>query len=302
MKFNRVLQIYKALADETRLRLVYILAHGDFHVNELLDILEMGQSRVSRHLKILYNAGLLVSRREGAFIFYGLKRNAAIFIEKTLQTLLQDTHKLIPDEYVVQSYIKEKKLANTKFFNQVAPNWETMKDEYVDTHLCFQKIEKLVDHSKIVADVGAGTGTLLLSLARSDGIYLGVDISPEMIKIAKKKASERPELNLQFCCGEIENLPIKNESCSTVLMTMVLHHLVSPKRAIQEASRVLFPGGTLIIHDLCKHDDISYQEIYNHRWLGFNREDIASWLCKYGFHEYKFLDNLNSSFICCAHL
>ena len=305
MKFNEVLKLYKAMADESRLRLICIFAHGDFHVNELTEILDMGQSRVSRHLKILHEAGLLTTRREGTYIFYSLRRDSDPLIRATTDLLLQYTEKLTPDEISVSEYIHSRKLASAKFFDEVALCWDKLKKQCVNNDQYLSELKNLVDHSKMVVELGSGTGALLISLAQPQGYYLGIDMSEEMVKIAANKAALIKDTQLEFRLGDIENAPLNENACSTVIISMVLHHLLSPDAAIKEACRILAPRGKLIVYDFWKHNDDSYREIYNHRWLGFTKENLEKWFAECGFGECVFKDiadaGPNKMFICYAH-
>lgn len=291
LKFPQTLSLYKALGDETRLRIVRILEYGYFHVNELLEILGMGQSRVSRHLKILYQAGVLTTRREGTHVFYSLKPNPEPLVKETLQSFLQHSERLIPDHFAVTQYLEERKKNRASFFNQLAPSWDQVRDQYLGSDSYLSQIKKLVDHSGLVVELGAGTGSLLLSLAKKSGEYLGLDMSVEMVRIASEKAAQLSGSRgkISFRIGDIEEIPLGDNTTETVMISLVLHHLVHPERAFEEAYRILKRGGLFIVHDFYKHTNYSYQDIYNHRWLGFEKDEIKDWFLRNHFKEPKFL-------------
>lgn len=290
MKFQRTLKLYKALADETRLRILHILHYGYFHVNELLAITGLGQSRVSRHLKILHEAGALSAQREGKHIYYGLRRDADPLVKDTLKAVFQHNEKLAPDEIAVRQHLEEQRRAGAQFFDQMAEEWDHLREQLLDSDYYLNRLRKLVDRSHQVVELGSGTGSLLLSLAEEEGEYLGVDMAPKMVEQATQKAASLGVGNVKFLRGEIEDLPIEPESASTVIISMVLHYLATPELAIREAARILKPGGIFLVHDFYKHDDESYREIFHHRWLGFEVEDIRTWLDANGFGRPTFVN------------
>lgn len=303
MKFSDTLKVYKALADETRIRLIHILEYGDFHVNELLEILSMGQSRISRHLKILYQAGILSTRREGSFIYYSLRQDLGSFLEMTLKALRENSEKLTPDELSVQEHLQRRKRDKRVYFDDIAGHWDNLKKQHGLNDNYISKLSALVNHQKLVVELGSGTGSLLHSLMQPGGNYLGIDMSEEMVRIASQR-EVASDTKLRFQVGDIENIALPEKTCSTVFISMVLHHLVAPETTLKESYRILSPGGKLILHDLVKHNDDSYREIYQHRWLGFTEEDIQNWLEKNGFNKINYNritdSNHRQMFICHA--
>lgn len=274
---------FKALADETRLRLFRLLMHYEFNVNEIVTVMDMGQSRISRHLKILTETGLLNSRRDGSYVYYHSVSSDELselirFVDKSFTK-----YDAFPGDRIrSQRLILERKSRMQRFFNDIAEKWDSLKqDVFGDFDLNARIIEK-VDNCGVAVDLGCGTGELLLSLSSRADRVIGVDSSPNMLKQARQKtvaAQDRVDLRL----GEMEHLPVRDGEADLAIANMVLHHLVMPAAAIREIHRILKPGGRLLIADFEKHDVEMVREKYGDPWLGFEQDEIQQWLAASGF-------------------
>lgn len=274
---------FKALADETRLRLFRLLMHYEFNVNEIVTVMDMGQSRISRHLKILTETGLLDSRRDGSYVYYHSVSSDELselirFVDKSFTK-----YDAFPGDRIrSQHLILERKSRMQRFFNDIAEKWDSLKqDVFGDFDLNARIIEK-VDNCGVAVDLGCGTGELLLSLSSRADRVIGVDSSPNMLKQARQKtvaAQDRVDLRL----GEMEHLPVRDGEADLAIANMVLHHLVMPAAAIREIHRILKPGGRLLIADFEKHDVEMVREKYGDPWLGFEQDEIQQWLAASGF-------------------
>jgi len=274
---------FKALADETRLRLFRLLMHYEFNVNEIVTVMDMGQSRISRHLKILTETGLLNSRRDGSYVYYHSVSSEELselirFVDKSFTK-----YDAFPGDRIrSQRLILERKSRMQRFFNDIAEKWDSLKqDVFGDFDLNARIIEK-VDNCGVAVDLGCGTGELLLSLSSRADRVIGVDSSPNMLKQARQKtvaAQDRVDLRL----GEMEHLPVRDGEADLAIANMVLHHLVMPAAAIREIHRILKPGGRLLIADFEKHDVEMVREKYGDPWLGFEQDEIQQWLAASGF-------------------
>ncbi len=274
---------FKALADETRLRLFRLLMHYEFNVNEIVNVMGMGQSRISRHLKILTETGLLTSRRDGSYVYYHSVSSDELsdlirFVDKSFTK-----HDEFPGDRIrSQRLILERKSRMQRFFNDIAEKWDSLKqDVFGDFDLNARIIEK-VENCGVAVDLGCGTGELLLSLSSRADRVIGVDSSPNMLKQARQKtgaAQDRVDLRL----GEMEHLPVRDGEADLAIANMVLHHLVMPAAAIREIHRILKPGGRLLIADFEKHDVEMVREKYGDPWLGFEKGEIEQWLAASGF-------------------
>ncbi len=277
------LKIFKALADETRLRIYRILTNHELNVNEIVEVLEMGQSRISRHLKILTDSTLLSSRRDGSFVYYQAeqdeeKRPLMEFIQKSKYQKDVVHH----DLQKAQIIVGDRKERVRVFFNTIAATWDNLKqDIFGDFDINHVLLDQLKDHVA-VADLGCGTGEMLSLLNMQKQKCIGVDSSPKMLDLAKKRFTHIKG-EYEFRLGEIEHLPLKEKEVDAAVINMVLHHIAVPSQVIHEAFRVLQPSGTLLIADLAKHSSKSVKERFGGSWMGFETEEIEKWLTDAGF-------------------
>jgi ArsR family transcriptional regulator len=280
-----ITRYFKALGDETRLRLFHLLLHYELNVNELVLIMQMGQSRISRHLKVLSENDLLRQRRDGGFSYYQVPNNASLeslvnFVKNNLsgeETATEDLSR-------AQAIIKERKNKTRRFFNQIAEHWERLKRDVLGDLDLAGTVSDEIPVCATAADLGCGTGELLLKLLSKAETVIGVDHSPQMLKMARLKldaedVAARSDLRL----GELEHLPLRDQEGDAAVINMVLHHIPLPQAGIKEANRVLRPGGTLIIADFAKHSREDIREKFGATWLGFEADDIETWLTAAGF-------------------
>jgi ArsR family transcriptional regulator len=278
------LQFFKALSDDTRLRLLFILNRFELNVNELVRFLGMGQSRVSRHLKILSDAGLLTFRRDGLWVFYSATRDGAgrKFID-SVSFFLSEAKSAPGDLVLAAGIIEERAIKTSQFFNTIALDWDNMSREILGNFKLEDEILGLLPKEcATVVDLGCGTGVVLACLLRKAHLAIGVDGSPSMLELARRRFAEKPaQVSLRI--GDLEHLPLADAEADFVCINLVLHHLSSPVSVLREARRVLKPGGTLVLSDFDKHNDESLRTDYGDRWLGFTVETIDGFLKEAGF-------------------
>ncbi len=281
------LKIFKALADSTRLRIYRILTNHELNVNEIVEVLLMGQSRVSRHLKILTESSLLSCRRDGSFVYYQAeqdekKRPLMDFIEKSKHH--QD--EVLKDLQRAKVIVAERKKKTRVFFNKVAATWDDLKqDLFGDFDLNQTLMECLYtgkQNYKTIVDLGCGTGEFLSLINSRVKKCIGVDSSPKMLELARDRFSNIKS-DYEFRLGELEHLPVKEKEVDSAIINMVLHHIAVPSQVIYEARRVLAPGGSIVIADLAKHTSKSIKERFGGAWMGFEKEEIEKWLTDAGF-------------------
>jgi len=281
--FMEIIKQFKALSDPTRLRLLNILNHYELNVNEIVSIVDMIQSGVSRHLKILLEAGLLVLRRDGSFIYYSANKTRETFplINLACNRIEKEMFFALDLKKAKQS-ITIRKNRSKRFFRTVAPQWDRLKKEVLGNFDLNGVLKQKAAGCVRVADLGCGTGEMLGIFHPSDNKELiGVDSSPEMLEQARIKL---PGLNgIDLRLGELENLPMKDQEVDTVIMSMVLYHIFEPEKSLHEVFRVLKPGGIFLLSDFEKHDRENVKKIIGGAWLGFEREQINRWLSSCGF-------------------
>ncbi len=273
-----IIKQFKALSDPTRLRLLNILNHFELNVNEIVSIVDMIQSGVSRHLKILMEAGLLVSRKDGSFIYYAANKSGSEIqlIHLACARVGNDPVFVKDLERSEQSIFLRKNRAK-RFFKTVAPQWDRLKKEVLGELDLNQILAAKVNSHKIIADLGCGTGEMLARLlGKKTKRLIGVDSSPEMLEQARIRLPDLKGLELRL--GELENLPMRDQEVDSVIMSMVLYHIVEPEKSIHEVFRVLKPGGLFILADFEKHAQEEVKEIIGGSWLGFTKSQIMNWL------------------------
>ena len=277
------LNFFKALADETRLRLVHLFLHYELNVNEIVTIMGMGQSRISRHLKILTDNELLTSRRSGLWIFYSIvtEGEGYAFIQ-AIKYVFENNPVFTKDLEAAARVVDERSKATVRFFDSIAEDWEKLKREIIGDIDLNGLILERVPVSDTIVDLGCGTGDLLLSLKKKASRVIGVEKSPRMLEEARRRFAGR-EGDIDLRIGELEHLPLREGEADLAVVSMVLHHLPKPVKALQEVFRVLKNGDVFIIMDLLNHEQESMRERYGDRWLGFTEGDMKEWLKNSGF-------------------
>lgn len=270
------LAAFKALADETRLRILRLLTRFELNVGELTGVLGMGQSRVSRHLRILVDSGLLTARRDGLWVFYSGARSSLL---DAVTPLIEGCG---PGEDFARAgeALEARARETRRFFNAIAPDWQALRREVLGDTDLEGAILSLLPAGESVADLGCGPGELLDALSAKSARLIGVDVSPAMLELARR----RPGLaGASLRVGELEHLPLADAEVRAAVMSLALHHLSDPQAALKEAGRVVAPGGVLVVADYLKHANELMRERFGDRWLGFSSREVSSWLDRAGF-------------------
>jgi len=277
----------RAAGEPTRLRLLALLARGELTVTELTQILRQSQPRVSRHLKLLCEAGLLERFREGSWVFYRLAGAGQVGeLAAVLSGLIPQGDLVIARDLerleAVRSARAERAAA---YFRANAEQWSRIRSLHVPEAKVEQAMVALGTprgELDFVVDLGTGTGRMLeLFGSRAKG-GIGIDLSSEMLALARAQL-DRPEL--QHCSvrqGDLYDLPLQDESADLVTLHMVLHYLDDPAASIAEAARVLKPGGRLLIADFAPHELDFLRDSHAHRRLGFAESEVSGWLTEAG--------------------
>ena len=280
------LRIYKALADESRLRLMRLLSRTALNVNELQDILQMGQSRVSRHLKILADVQLISNRREGTWIYYQWEERATDTIIGDTLAFLQRHERSVPNFEIdlqrMEGTIERRKMQTRQFFDNISELNELEHRSLNGHYYRGIALSLLPERNRQILDMGTGAGLLLPALVSRAQHVIAVDASPTMMDLARRTLGPQEE-RCEFRQGDLEQLPVADAEVDTVVLCMVLHHLSHPAAALAEAHRVLKPGGWIIIVDLHHHTDESLREKLADLWLGFKPNEVFSWLKRLQF-------------------
>lgn len=273
-----ILNYFKALADETRIRLFNVLLENELSVNELVYIMDMGQSRISRHLKILTDSGLLQCRRDGVWAFYSINKSGMENeFAQAIRFLFKDESEFKEDMNNADFVMSERKNQSKLFFNRIAHEWDDLQQQILGDFDINSAIIEHVDPCEFAVDMGCGTGKLLFHLKEVAHVVLGVDSSPEMLEQARKLFREENN-RVQLRLGELEHLPVGDREADFVTVSMALHHLSEPEAGILEAARILKRRGKLVIADFEKHENENMRKLYGDRWLGFTKEEILNLL------------------------
>ncbi len=283
--YMSTVHLFKALADETRLRLLNLSLVFELNVNELVQILGLGQSRISHHLKILTDNAILTFRRDGQWAFYTAAREGeGLAFAESVRYLFKKDPVYQTDLEAAQTLIAARSRKSSFFFKHMAQKWESLKKEILGDCNLDQKILDALSDVDTIVDLGCGTGDLLPVLLHKAQRVIGVERSEQMLKLARQHYSlENSKIEIRI--GELEHLPLRDREADVALTNMVLHHLPEPQKAFQEAFRILKSGGIFIIIELLPHSQENMRDRFGDLWLGFSIEVIESWLRVAGFKK-----------------
>ncbi|MGD0734363.1 MAG: metalloregulator ArsR/SmtB family transcription factor [Terracidiphilus sp.] len=315
-----LVKILRVIADPNRLRILLLLRDEELSVAELQEILTMGQSTISTHLSQLKQAGLVEDRRSGKSSLYRLGvetaaepaslkghdlsraesssesdrpsgpeggpvssvRDAGSFLDELLISAAKEIPEAQIDQAAMRRVVKKRQDKMRIFFDSVAGR---LGKDYVPGKSWKSLAEALLClmPPMVIADLGAGEGAFSLLLAQRAKKIIAVDTSANMIEVAREQAQRHGIKNVEYRLGDMEEVPIEAASVDLVFFSQSLHHALHPERALSEASRILRPGGRVIILDLLKHRFEEARELYADEWLGFSETEIESMLEKSGF-------------------
>jgi len=284
---NMALDIFRALADSTRLRILALLRSMELSVGELAQVLGQSQPRVSRHVKILVDAGLAERRKEGSWVFVAL--GARDRVEPVCAALdrwaeQEPDHWAVADSARLAAVRADRASAAADWFQAHAGEWDAIRS----LHVAEEQVEAAMAHAlgdgrlaKLV-DIGTGTGRMLELFAPQADAALGIDRSSEMLRLARAKLSERGLEHAELRQADLYALPLADGSADAAILHHVLHFAQQPGAAIAEAARVLEPGGRLLIVDFAPHEREELRARDAHVRLGFSDEQILGWFANAG--------------------
>ncbi len=291
--FDAIVALLKAAAEPTRLRILRLLLNGEFNVKDLTLLLGQSQPRVSRHIRLLAEAGLIERYQEGSWVFVRGSTDPAIreFVNKALEMIAADDPQILRDrERADQIRAKRAALAQA-YFDESAAEWDRIRSLLIAERDVEEAILEALGAGPydLLLDLGTGTGRILeLASARAKQL-IGIDTNREMLKCARVRLDKAGLTNCSVRLADIYNLPFPESGAGAVLIHQVLHFLDSPKAALAEAARVLKPGGRLAIIDFARHNLEFLREEHAHVRLGFARGEIAAWIgeCGIGLSAYR---------------
>ncbi|MEG3085901.1 ArsR/SmtB family transcription factor [Sphingomonas sp. PB4P5] len=280
------LDIFRALADATRLRILALLRSMELSVGELAQVLGQSQPRVSRHVKILCDAGLAERRKEGSWVFVGVGGAAKV---APVVAALDAWHAIEPDHWAVADAARlaavraDRASSAAGWFEANAGQWDAIRSLHVAEEQVEAAIANVLGDAPIgqLIDIGTGTGRMLELFGGRAKQALGIDRSSEMLRLARAKLSERG-VEAELRQADLYALPLGDGEADAAIIHHVLHFAQQPGAAIVEAARVLSPGGRLLIADFAPHDREELRSRDAHTRLGFSDEQIAAWFAAAG--------------------
>jgi len=280
-----------ALADPIRGRLLLALERQELSVRELQSVLQLPQSTVSRHLKVLADLELVVTRSEGTSNWYRMPARELETSARRLWLAVREEVAGSPvarrDAERLQRVLADRHLTSQRFFASTAGQWDRLRKDLFGDRAELLGLFGLLDASWTVGDLGCGTGHLAAALAPFVKRVIGVDESAAMLRSARQRT--RDLANVELRSGTLEDLPVADAELDAVLLVVVLHHAGDPARVLAAAHRTLRPGGKLLILDMLPHDRTEYREM-GHQWLGFAEPQVRDWLVEAGFDAPRFVE------------
>lgn len=258
-------------------------------VGELCAVLQLPQSTVSRHLKILSDEGWVVARGEGTSRFYSMVQSRLDPAAKRLWHVVReqvgaapgaahDTRRL---ESVLAQRVAARRSRSQSFFSTAHGRWDEMRTEMIGSRTDLLALLDLLDERWVVGDLGCGTGHMSEVLAPCVGRVIAVDESGPMLSAARERLARQPHVELR--AGAVEDLPIENGELDAAILFLVAHFVAEPPTLMREVQRVLKPGGKLLLVDFMIHDRTEYAVQLGHLWQGFDEAQIVDWLDRTGF-------------------
>ncbi|MGE0210175.1 MAG: ArsR/SmtB family transcription factor [Parvibaculaceae bacterium] len=283
---EELLAALRAVGEPTRLRLLNVLSQGEFNVSELTQILGQSQPRVSRHLKLMAEAGLLDRHKEGSWVLFRRRAGSpsGALAGAIVGLLEQENPVLERDRARLKEVLEARKEAAMAYFRANAADWDRIRSLHVAEAEVEAAMQRLAGSGPFgfYLDLGTGTGRLLELFAPFSANATGIDQSREMLSLARAKLDAEGLTRVQVRQGDILALPYAAGTADLVTIHQVLHYLDDPGRALQEAARVLKVGGRLLIADFAPHELEFLRDSHAHRRLGISDEAMAAWLSRAG--------------------
>jgi ArsR family transcriptional regulator len=286
LALDPALAALRALSEPTRLRILSLLAGGELSVSDLTDILGQSQPRISRHLKLLVEAGLVERHREGAWAFFRTSdsSDARLLLAPVLDALDKRDLQLSQDRERLAAVREQRAQAAQAFFAKVAPRWDNLRSLHASEEAVEAAILEAIGAEPVrsLLDLGTGTGRMLQLLSGRAERAVGLDASHAMLSVARANLERAGVAGAELRQGDVYAPPFARSSFELVVIHQVLHYLDDPARALGEAARLVAPGGRLLVVDFAPHELEFLREKEGHRRLGFATEQVSGWLSEAG--------------------
>lgn len=285
MSFQALNVALKAAGEATRLRLLALLAEAELTVSDLIEILRQSQPRISRHLRLLTEAGLVERHREGAWAFFRLAEGGRLELAQALVARLDPNDPVLVRDREKLAAVRKARAAQAQdYFRAHAAQWDRIRQLHAADEAVEAAIREALSERPLGAllDLGTGTGRMLELFGGDIERGLGIDLSPDMLAIARARLERAGLKHCSVRQGDIYDLAARPEAFDAVIIHQVLHFLADGARAIREAKRMLKPGGRLLVVDFAPHDLEFLREEYAHHRLGFAPETVSQWMSAAG--------------------
>lgn len=293
-KMEEAVDVLKAIGEPTRMRLLILLSQGDLTVSDLTDILGQSQPRISRHLKLLADAGLIERYQEGAWAYFrSIKEGQnANLLRHVVNSVSRDDKVLSRDHERLVAVKDARATKAQEYFSLNAESWEEIRKHHVPEERVEKELCQIIGSDPInsLLDLGTGTGRMLELLQGQYRRGLGVDASHRMLTIARDKLDKAGITHASVRQGDIFNLSFDRQSFDLIIIHQVLHFLHDPAPAIKEAAKMLSPGGRMVVIDFAPHDLDYLRSEFAHARLGFTHETVAEWMQSQGLSIEKISD------------
>jgi len=278
-----------ALADPTRSRILLAVERNELTVNELRSVLQLPQSTISRHLKMLSAEGWVEARAEGTSRHYRIASDSLDSASRRLWHLVRDevihSSAAEQDARRTRAVLAERSTRSQQFFSTSAGQWDRMRLDLFGRRADIALLG-LLDESWKVADLGCGTGGIAHALAPFVEQVVAVDESSAMLAAARKRLHGVENVDIRN--GRLEALPLADGEVDVALLFLVLHYVTDPERVIAEAARVLKPGGRLLVLDMMPHDRQDLRQTMGHLWQGFASDTLGKWMHSAGLDSFRY--------------
>ncbi|WP_033073920.1 ArsR/SmtB family transcription factor [Sphingopyxis sp. MWB1] len=284
---SELLDIFRALADPTRLRVVALLREMELAIGELAIVLDQSQPRVSRHVRILAEAGLVERRREGSWVFLRIAREGAVggLIDQAKDWPFspQEARIIAHDARRLQAIRTERMAVAERYFAEHAEEWDAIRSRHVAESEVEAAMLAMMHNRRLghLLDIGTGTGRMAEIFAPTARRITALDRSPEMLRIARAKLVEQP-VPIDLVQGDFLALPMESASIDSIIIHQALHFAHEPDRVVAESARVLRGGGHLLVVDFAPHEDEELRTRAAHARLGFSDAQIRGWFASNG--------------------
>ena len=275
------------LGDPVRCRVVRLLEEHELTVSELCEVLQMPQSSVSRHLKLLGDDGWLSSRRDGTSRLYSVPADALDAGARRLWPILREQLGALPaagqDAHRLVEVLARRRQRSQEFFSTAAGQWDKVREDLFGAVFHLHALLPLLSPDAVVGDLGCGTGQVAAALSPWVKRVVAVDESADMLRAARDRLGVLKNVGVKE--GNLERLPVRDAELDIAMLSLVLHHVPDPGQALAEVGRVVKPGGRVLVVDMLPHDRAEYRQGMGHVWLGFSAKHLTKLLNSAGFGD-----------------